>query len=91
GARGGPAPTIAIGVLAHNNLLTFPYRFGFSPASLTRLLEDVGFRVVHIVPDVLVPIADEWTKRWAAVEERAIKPLTRRWAPWFEVYARWPA
>jgi len=85
---GGATRAVAIGVLAHNNLLTFPYRFGFSPASLTRLLEDVGFRVEHIVPDVLVPVADEWTKRWAAVEERAVKPLTRRWAPWFEVYAR---
>jgi SAM-dependent methyltransferase len=81
---------VATSVLAHNNLLTFPYRFGFSPASLTRLLADVGFEVTEIVGDVLVPTADEWTKRWAAVEERIVKPLTKRWMPWFELYALKP-
>ncbi|HEY8175196.1 MAG TPA: hypothetical protein VIF32_05875, partial [Gemmatimonadaceae bacterium] len=75
---------------AHNNLLTFPYRFGFSPASLTRLLTETGFRVERIVADVNVPTADEWTKRWAALEERVVKPLTKRWRPWFEVYAKKP-
>ena len=84
---GGPGSAIATAVLAHNNLLTFPYRFGFTPASLTRLLRDIGFDVLKLVPDVLVPTADEWTRRWAAVEERLVKPLTRRWAPWFEIYA----
>jgi SAM-dependent methyltransferase len=79
--------TVARGILAHNNLLTFPYRFGFSPASLTRLLQSLGFGVVDIVPDVLVPTADEWTRPWAVLEERLVKPLTRRWTPWFEVYA----
>jgi len=74
--------------LAANNLLTFPYRFGFSPASLTMLLSEVGFRVERVVGDVLVPTADEWTKRWARVEERVLKPLTKRWMPWFEIYAR---
>lgn len=75
-------------ILAHNNLLTFPYRFGFSPASLARLLEDVGFRVEKTVSDVLVPTTDEWTKRWAQMEARLVKPLTKPWAPWFEMYAR---
>ena len=75
-------------VLAHNNLLTFPYRFGFTPASLTRLLRDAGFEVERIVRDVLVPTADEWTRGWARAEERIVKPLTRVASPWFEVYAR---
>jgi SAM-dependent methyltransferase len=78
---------VAVALLAQNNLLTFPYRFGFSPASLERLLRSGGFRVVRVVPDVLVPTADEWTKRWAAIEERLFKPLTRVAMPWFEVYA----
>lgn len=77
-----------IALLAYNNLLTFPYRFGFSPRSMTRLLGEVGFDVERIVGDVLVPTSDEWTRPWAAVEERVVKPLTRRWKPWFEVYAR---
>jgi 2-polyprenyl-3-methyl-5-hydroxy-6-metoxy-1,4-benzoquinol methylase len=80
----------AIAILAHNNLLTFPYRFGFSPASLTRLVTEIGFRVEQVVGDVNVPTADEWTKRWAVVEERLVKPMTKRWSPWFEVYARKP-
>jgi SAM-dependent methyltransferase len=79
---------LAVSVLAHNNLLSFPYRFGFSPSSLTRLLEDVGFRVERTVGDVLVPTADEWTKRWARIEERVVKRWTKRYTPWFEVYAR---
>ena len=79
---------VAVAVLAHNNLLTFPYRFGFTPDSLGRLLSENGFRVERLVGDVLVPTADEWTRPWARAEERLIKPLTRGAMPWFEVYAR---
>lgn len=81
-------------LLAHNNLLTFPYRFGFTPESITLLLERVGFTALRIYGDVLVPVADEWTRGWAKVEERAMKQLLRvvarrtlEWAPWIEVYA----
>jgi SAM-dependent methyltransferase len=84
------ARALGVAVLAYNNLLTFPYRFGFSPASLTRLLEDAGFTVEEVVGDVLVPTADEWTKRWAMIEERVVKPITRVWKPWIEVYAMKP-
>ena len=77
----------AVTLLAHNNLLTFPYRFGFSPSSLTRLLREEGFEVRRVVGDVLVPTADEYTRPLAALEERVVKPLTRRWMPWFELYA----
>ncbi|HEX5438813.1 MAG TPA: methyltransferase domain-containing protein [Gemmatimonadaceae bacterium] len=85
-------------LLAHNNLLSFPYRHGFTVRSLTALLEHAGFRIQRVIGDTLVPIADEWTRPWAAVEERALKvvlrrtgcvgPLRARWAPWLEVYAR---
>ena len=81
--------------LAHNNLLTFPYRYGFTVRSLTALLERVGFTVERVEGDVLVPIADEWTRGWAAIEERFVKMTLgvlgrrrARWAPWIEVYAR---
>lgn len=79
--------------LAHNNLLTFPYRYGFTTRSLTRLLERVGFSVERVQGDVLVPIADEYTRPWAKLEERIVKlalgvAARRRtkWAPWIEVY-----
>jgi 2-polyprenyl-3-methyl-5-hydroxy-6-metoxy-1,4-benzoquinol methylase len=84
--------------LAQNNLLAFPYRFGFTPGSATRLVERLGFRVERVVGDVLVPIADRWTRRWATVEERVVKRVVglaarasrgeRTLAPWIEVYAR---
>ena len=80
--------------LAHNNLMTFPYRYGFTIRSLSRLLERVGFTVQRVEGDVLVPIADEWTRRWASVEERLVKAALGfaahrkpEWAPWIEVYA----
>lgn len=84
----GPVRLLAIAILAHNNLLTFPYRFGFSPATLARLLQDVGFRVERVIRDALVPTADEWTRHWARLEEHLVKPVLRPFAPWFEMYAR---
>lgn len=99
GHLGGRAGWVAKEWLAQNNLLAFPYRFGFTVGSLTRLVEQLGFRVVHVTGDVLVPIADKWTKPWAAVEERVLKRAVgavvarvsrgdRIWAPWLELYAR---
>lgn len=82
-------------ILAHNNLLAFPYRTGFTPASLVQLLEQTGFEVTTIRGEVLVPVGDEWTRPWARVEERVVKWMIGRLvvrqparAPWFEVYAR---
>ncbi|MEJ7812664.1 MAG: hypothetical protein WKG32_19785 [Gemmatimonadaceae bacterium] len=81
-----------------NNLLSFPYRVGFTAGSLRQLLEATGYEVVRVHGDALVPIADRWTKRWAAMEERAVKRLIRglnlggetgaRLSPWLEMYAR---
>ena len=89
--RNGP---IARALLAHNNLLTFPYRWGFTPKSLSALLATFGFNTVAVVGDVLVPTADAWTRPWARFEERLVKRLLRGFgnpsrdsAPWFEVYA----
>lgn len=91
----GITAPVARTLLAHNNLLGFPYRHGFTPRSLTLLLEEAGFDVVRTCGDALVPIADEWTRGWAAAEERMIKAalkalaaLDSDGAPWFEMYAR---
>jgi SAM-dependent methyltransferase len=91
-ALGGPLRVPARALLAENNLLGFPYRHGFTAASLERLLAGAGFRVIRRVGDTLVPLADEWTKRWAAWEERLCKAALRgvargAAAPWLEVYA----
>lgn len=79
-------------VLAMNNLLGFPYRHGFTPASLTEMLERGGFDVRAVHGEVLVPVADDFTRGWGAWEERAGKALLRlalprRLRPWFETYA----
>lgn len=92
--RGWRRP-VARALLAHNNLLGFPYRYGFTRASLTRLLDHAGLEVVRVHGDALVPIADEWTRRWAAVEEWAVKRFVRGVAAadadraaWIELFAR---
>jgi SAM-dependent methyltransferase len=91
----GAGAPLARALLAHNNLLAFPYRHGFTPPSLARLLGDAGFAVERTYGDTLVPIADEWTQGWAAWEERVVKGALRllggdeaERAPWLEVYAR---
>lgn len=89
----GPMSGVAERVLAHNNLLSFPYRQGFTSRSLERLLHWGGFEVVHVFGDTLVPVADQWTTAFGAAEERVVKRLERLlqhgWhAPWVEVYAR---
>jgi SAM-dependent methyltransferase len=92
---GGRDDASARALLAHNNLLAFPYRHGFTLPSLSRLLTSVGFAVERVFGDTLVPIADEWTRDWAAEEERAVKralceiaAADADRAPWLEVYAR---
>jgi len=96
-AHGAGAP-LARAVLAHNNLLTFPYRYGFTLRSLQRLLEDAGLEIEQVHGDTLVPVADEHTRLWARLEERAVKGALRALrtvrllpataSPWLEIYAR---
>lgn len=85
------AAPVARALLAQNNLLTFPYRHGFTARSLRTLLERAGFTVVRTLGDPLVRTSDEWTRPWAAVEERVVKSLLRPLArlgvrPWLEMY-----
>lgn len=94
-ARGrGVSAAWARALLVHNNLLSFPYRVGFTPATLAKLAEECGFTTRRTFGDTLVPIADRWTRTWARLEERLLKSLTRTVlarsaaaAPWFELYA----
>jgi 2-polyprenyl-3-methyl-5-hydroxy-6-metoxy-1,4-benzoquinol methylase len=95
GARRRISRALARELLAQNNLLGFPYRWGFGPASLTRLLRDTGFAVERFYGDVLVPVADNYTRTWARLEEIVVKgamSIRARTspgsAPWLEVYAR---
>ncbi len=89
GVRGGAAGRA---LLALSNLLGFPYRHGFTPASLRRLVEEAGLRVLHARGDALVPTSGPWTRPWAAAEQRLARSALRlaptRLSPWLELYAR---
>ena len=86
--------------LAWNNLLGFPYLYGYSLATLERLLGRFGFARVHVRPDTLVRLSDAATHAWAHAEERLAKLACRAaWrlaprdrahelAPWLDVYFR---
>jgi hypothetical protein len=62
-------------ILAWNNLLAFPYLYGYSVRTLDRLLRGFGFarRAAHY--DTLMPLADQHTKAWATVEEHFLKSV----------------
>jgi SAM-dependent methyltransferase len=88
----GPFRGLALRLLAHNNLLGFPYRQAFTRQSLEHLLRAIDFAVVRVYGDPLAPVADQWTTRYGALEERIVKRVQRLvhrgWrAPWVEVYA----
>jgi SAM-dependent methyltransferase len=89
---GGRASPIAERFLAHNNLLGFPYRQGFTESSARRLLESSGFRIIGTIGDTLFPISDSWTTTAGALDERLTKMVERvihrDWeSPWIEVYS----
>ncbi|HEX6558380.1 MAG TPA: class I SAM-dependent methyltransferase [Longimicrobiales bacterium] len=79
-------------LLAHNNLLGFPYRNGFTVRALQKLADDVGFRATRARGDTLVSTASVWTRSWTLLEQRALKLAMRRLlptriAPWLEFFA----
>ncbi len=80
--------TFADPLLAANNLLSFPYRTGFTPRSLRRLLAGVGFRTLSVRPATVLPSIADDTRKWARMEERLLRTLSRPAAPWFELWAR---
>lgn len=94
----GPLAGLARVLLAHNNLLTFPYRHGFTVKSLEALMTRTGFNVVEMHGDSLVQTSDRFTRPWAAAEEHLMKRLftslrnlgfsDAEKSPWLEMYAR---
>src|SRR5215217_6108552 len=83
--------------LAWNNLLTFPYLYGYAPDNLSALAASHGFRRIVCRPDTLLPVPAGHPKLWARVEERCCQWLCRAgWhtaasrrlptAPWLDLY-----
>lgn len=95
-----PAGGFILNAMIWNNMLAFPYLYGYSAGTLDRLLSGCGFARRMIAVDTLVPLADEETKPWAAWEERAVKTVVRAlaraeailpnsrpsFAPWLDLY-----
>lgn len=104
GSRRLPAPLDGWlrAAMAWNNLLAFPYLHGYSVPTLDRLMLRRGLRRTAVDGDTLARLADAQTRRWAAVEERALKLLWRAAArverlgrgsrlvvaPWLDAYYR---
>lgn len=63
--------------MACNNLLTFPYLYGYSANHLARLTEPFGFRLAACVPDQVVSAPPGHLAWWARAEERSIRALFR--------------
>jgi SAM-dependent methyltransferase len=70
--------------MAYNNLLTFPYLYGYSLAQLKGLTDPYGFRLAACVPDQVVATPPGHLAWWALLEERTVRGLFRL------IAALWP-
>ena len=94
----GRARRIVCAVMGWNNLLGFPYLHGYSPSTLTHLVEGYGLELLEVRADTLPRMGDDQTRLWARMEERLVKGAQRgvyRMAPrrvlgspWFDSYYR---
>ncbi len=91
--------------LAWNNLLSFPYLYGYGLTTLDCLVGEFGLVREAVYPDTLMTTAVPEMKWWVTIEERLVKVLCR-WrttlalsvgdsslgsAAWLDVYYRKPA
>ncbi|OQW32256.1 MAG: hypothetical protein A4E19_19685 [Nitrospira sp. SG-bin1] len=90
--------------LAWNNLLSFPYLYGYELTTLDRLVAEFGLVREAVYPDTLMAVAVTEMKRWVPLEERLVKGLCRLTttlaqrlgdsslvsATWLDVYYRSP-
>jgi len=87
--------------MAYNNLLGFPYLYGYSAATLERLIEQFGFRCEGMLNSELITLPLPESPDWVEQEERAINREVRMLArsvladregaltgPWIEVWLR---
>jgi SAM-dependent methyltransferase len=87
--------------MAYNNLLGFPYLYGYSQATLQRLVEPAGFRSDGMLNSELLTLPLPENPQWVEQEERIVNKETRMLAhfvlagrsgvlagPWIEVWFR---
>ncbi len=102
GKNGWLPTSVCTSVLAWNNLLGFPYRYGYSRPTLDTLVAKYGFRHLCSYPDILMPSAGFQTNPRGAREQRLSNGLCRvagrfelaigsdrlYTAPWVDYYYR---
>ncbi len=87
--------------MGYNNLLGFPYLYGYSAATLERLIEPFGFRREGMLNSELITLPLPENAEWVDAEERAISEEVHMMArsvlanregdlagPWIEVWFR---
>ena len=88
--------------LAWNNLLGFPYVYGYTLRTMDELLARHGFARLATCPDTLMTLANRESTQWAHWEERLVKwgcltmaHVEQAWdeseyhlAPWLDIYYR---
>jgi len=67
-------------LLARHNWLGFPYRHGFTPASLRLLLEREGFDVVSLRGAGALPVPGRRDGVLTSLADRVLKPWLEAWA-----------
>lgn len=91
--------------LAWNNLLSFPYLYGYGLTTLDLLMREFGLIRQAAYPDTLMTAAVPGMKWWVTLEERLVKKICQlttllalregdpclRTATWLDVYYRKPA
>jgi SAM-dependent methyltransferase len=81
----------ALKAMAYNNLLAFPYLFGYGRAQLEKLASSERFRLEGAVDSELLTLPLPVVPRWVEEEQRSISAgLDRmnRVGPWIELYYR---
>ncbi|MBA2484752.1 MAG: methyltransferase domain-containing protein [Nitrospira sp.] len=99
---GGPVKGWLCAALAWNNLLGFPYVYGYTLRTLDHLLARHGFTRMAACPDTLMTLTNGESTRWAKWEEKLVKWCGRtagqveqiwdedkcHFAPWLDIYYR---
>ena len=68
-----PARGWVTAALAWNNLLGFPYLYGYTLSAMDQVLARHGFARLAVCPDTLMTLANQDVRPWARWEETLVK------------------
>lgn len=92
---------IALSAMAYNNLLAFPYLYGYNSVNLNQLVSSEGFRLEGMLNSELLTLPLPEVPDWVAEEQRTVSARIDRMnreavnrtpglltGPWMELYYR---